>query len=218
MGLSLFAYNNLIVTFVWSLWWSTAFLATFYVLGDCDAEGYCDNEINGGFVFLFLVSFFWTAQVVKNVVHTTVAGTVGTWWFVPGEARNFCSSAVWNSYRRSVTTSFGSICFGSLIVAILQATREIVQSMRPISSGRDKFMVCVIDCMLHILARAAEYFNKWGYVYVGLYGYGFVEASTKVLSVSSDSMHLTPHYVPPQYSMPSVLFPFYSPFFVAQDF
>jgi len=180
MGLALFAYNNLVVTFLWALWWSTAFIATFYVLGDCNAEGYCENEIPKFLVFLFLVSFFWTVQVIKNIVHVTVAGTVGTWWFVPGEARSCCSPAVRNSYWRSVTTSFGSICFGSLLVAIIQATREIVYSMRTEENG---LLLCLIDCILGIIERIAEYFNKWAYIYVGLYGYGFIEASVNVLSL-----------------------------------
>jgi hypothetical protein len=181
MGLAFFAYNNLVVTFLWALWWATAFVATFYVMGNCNAEGYCENEINGFLVFLFLVSFFWTSQVIKNIVHVTVAGTVGTWWFVPGEARSCCSSAVRNSYWRSVTTSFGSICFGSLLVAIIQATREIVYSMR---TEENSLLLCLIDCILSIIEQIAEYFNKWAYIYVGLYGYGFIEASTNVLSVS----------------------------------
>ncbi len=181
MGLAFFAYNNLLITFLWSVWWSIAFMATFYVLGDCNAEFYCENEINGFLVFLFLVSFYWTTQVIKNVVHVTVAGTVGTWWFVPGEARSCCSSAVVNSYWRSVTTSFGSICFGSLLVALIQATREIVYSMR---TQENSLILCIIDCILGILEALAEYFNKWAYIYVGLYGYGFIEASTSVLEVS----------------------------------
>jgi hypothetical protein len=180
MGLAFFAYNNLLITFLWSLWWSTAFLATFYVVGDCNAEFYCENEINGFLVFLFLLSFYWTTQVIKNVVHVTVAGTVGTWWFVPGEARSCCSSAVRNSYWRSITTSFGSICFGSLLVAIIQATREVVHSMR---TEENSLLLCLIDCLLQILEQLAEYFNKWAYIYVGLYGYGFIEASTSVLEV-----------------------------------
>ena len=181
IGLAFFAYNNLLVTFLWSLWWSIACLATFYVLGDCNAEFYCENEINGFLLFLFLVSFYWTTQVIKNVVHVTVAGTVGTWWFVPGEARSCCSPAVVNSYWRSITTSFGSICFGSLLVAIIQATQEIVYSMR---TQENSLILCIIDCILLILERLVEYFNKWAYIYVGLYGYGFIEASTNVLTVS----------------------------------
>ena len=187
VGLAFFAYNNLVVTFLWALWWATAFVATTYVMGDCNAEGYCENEINGFIVFLFLVSFFWTFQVIKNVVHVTVAGTVGTWWFVPGEARSCCSSAVRNSYWRSITTSFGSICFGSLLVAIIQATREIVYSMR---TQENSLLLCLIDCILSIIERIAKYFNKWAYIYVGLYGYGFIEASTNVLSVSDVESNL----------------------------
>ena len=181
MGLAFFAYNNLLVTFLWSLWWSIAFLATVYVLGDCNAEGYCENDIPGFLVFSFLVSFYWTTQIIKNVVHVTVAGTVGTWWFVPGEARSCCSSAVVNSYWRSITTSFGSICFGSLLVALIQAARDIVYSIR---TEENSLILCILDCILLMLERLLEYFNKWAYIYVGLYGYGFLEASMTVVSVS----------------------------------
>jgi len=180
MGLAFFAYNNIMITFLWAMWWTTAFVATFYVLGDCNADGYCEHEINSFLVFLFLLSFYWTTQVIKNIVHVTVAGTVGTWWFVPGEARSCCSPAVRNSYWRSVTTSFGSICFGSLLVAIIQATREIIYSMR---NEDNSLLVCLLDCILGLLEQLAEYFNKWAYIYVGLYGYGFVEASVSVLQV-----------------------------------
>lgn len=141
---------------------------------------YCESELNGFYIFLFLISFFWTCQVIKNVVHVTVAGTVGTWWFHPDDANSFCSSAVRNSLCRSVTTSFGPICLGSLIVAIIQATRELFNAMR---SEENSLLLCVVDCLLGILESLAEMFNKWAYVYVGLYGYGFVEASLNVLQL-----------------------------------
>jgi Plasma-membrane choline transporter len=157
MGLAFFAYNNLLLTFFWSIWWSIAFVATTYVVSNCNAQAVCENEMNGGLIFLFLVSFFWTAQVVKNVVHVTVAGTVGTWWLFPHEANGCCSQAVRDSYWRSVTTSFGSICLGSLIVALIQATREIVNSMR---NQDDSLLLCIADCLLGCLEQLAEYFNK----------------------------------------------------------
>jgi uncharacterized membrane protein YczE len=68
-----------------------------------------------------------------------------------------------------------------LLVAIIQATREIVYSMR---TEENSLLLCLIDCILSIIEQIAEYFNKWAYIYVGLYGYGFIEASTNVLSVS----------------------------------
>lgn len=180
IGLAFFSYTNLFVTFLWSFWWAIAFIATSYVLGDCNVDGTCNNDINGGVVFLFLVSFFWTAQVIKNVVHTTVAGTVGTFWFSPHEANGCCSAGVRNSYFRSMTTSFGSICLGSLIVAIIQAAKEMIRSMR---EQGDSMMYCLAECLLGCIESIAEYFNQWAFVYVGLYGYTFMEAGKNVVQL-----------------------------------
>jgi hypothetical protein len=180
IGLAFFAYTNLVVSFLWSIWWAIAFVATSYVLSECDADGNCEGQINGLAVFLFLVSYFWTAQVVKNVVHTTVAGVVGTWWFVPAEASSCCSQGVRESYWRSITTSFGSICLGSLIVAIIQAVKEILHSMR---DGNDSMLMCLAECLLGCIESIVEYFNQWAYVYVGIYGYSFVEAGINVMTL-----------------------------------
>lgn len=94
-------------------------------------------------------------------------------------------------------------------MALIQATREIVNSMR---NQDDSLLLCIADCLLGCLESLAEYFNKvrlcrdlvvvyprnayrysssfvlqwttqWAYIYVGLYGYGFVEASINVLNL-----------------------------------
>ena len=126
--------------------------STLYVTGNCNAEGECES-VNGGLVFLFMLSYYWTAQVISNVVHVTTAGTVGTWWFVPTEASGCCSKAVRESYVRSLTSSFGSICFGSLIVALIQATREMVRSIR---DSDDSLLACIADCILGCLGKFSE--------------------------------------------------------------
>eukprot|EP00539_Tryblionella_compressa_P000434 CAMPEP_0178743810 /NCGR_PEP_ID=MMETSP0744-20121128/6405_1 /TAXON_ID=913974 /ORGANISM="Nitzschia punctata, Strain CCMP561" /LENGTH=521 /DNA_ID=CAMNT_0020396841 /DNA_START=20 /DNA_END=1585 /DNA_ORIENTATION=- len=182
MGLVFFAYNNMIVTFLWSIWWAIAFASSTYVLSGCNAEGVCENDVNGFITFLFFLSFYWTAQVIKNVVQCTVAGTTATWWLFPHEANSCCSQGVRDSYWRSITTSFGSICLGSLIVAIIQATRELVNSIRN-QDDSNGLLLCIADCILSCLESMAEYFNKWAYVYVGIYGYSFMEASVNVMNL-----------------------------------
>jgi len=76
--------------------------------------------------FFLLLSFYWGLQVFKNVAHTTVAGTVATFWYNAESG-----GATGASLKRSTTSSFGSICFGSLIVAFLQALRAV----RPLSDA-----------------------------------------------------------------------------------
>jgi len=128
-----------------------------------------------------LLSFYWTFQVVHNTVHTTLAGTVGTWWFQPAEAQSCCSPGLADSLRRSLTYSFGSICFGSLLVAIIEVIRSMVRSAA--NNRRGGIVTCIAQCLLYWIERVAQYFNKFAFIYVGLYGYSYLEAGKNVFSL-----------------------------------
>ena len=146
-----------------------------------------DMELNGlgaGLALLFLLSFYWTHQVLQNTLRASVAGVVGTWWFTPLEASSFCSPAVRDSVLRSSTYSLGSIAFGSLIVAILQLLRSVLRSAANDRNSRSNgILQCIAACILLYLERIVEYFNKWSYIYVGLYGYDYITAGRKVIGL-----------------------------------
>lgn len=167
LGLAVVAYLFMFVGFGYSLAWTTisnAVLNTY-----------------PGMAFLLFLSFYWTHQVLSNTMHVTTAGVVGTWWFAPLEASSFCSQSIGDSLIRSTTYSFGSICFGSLIVALIQALRQLNQHLR----GNDdaQILVCMIDCILACIEGIIEYFNKWAYIYVGLYGYNYLDAGRNVVTL-----------------------------------
>lgn len=138
-------------------------------------------------VFMMILSFYWTSQVIGNTIQSTVAGTIGTFWFVPEEAVGCCSSGLTSSLFRSLTYSFGSICMGSLLVAIIQALRAMVrqaeETARNNRDGAGALILCLAQCLLSMLEAVAEYFNKWAFIYVGLYGYGYMEAGHNVLTL-----------------------------------
>lgn len=141
-----------------------------------------DSDLSalGGIVaFLFVLSFYWTHQILKNIVRATVSGVVGTWWFSPSEASSFFSDAIRHSLIRSTTYSLGSICFGSLIVAILQMLRNSLHR----AHRNGGILRCIAMCILAYIEMLVEYFNKWAYIYVGLYGYGYVDAGKRVINL-----------------------------------
>ena len=170
-GLATLAYMSLFIVTGWTLWWTATFVSTVYVTSGCDGNGNCAGETSLWLVFALLLSYHWVFQVIKNVVHVTVAGTVGTWWFVPsadatGEKDEggtsssasrcgCCSSAVGGSYLRSMTTSFGSICMGSLLVAIVEAAKNTVRSLRESEDGGGIFL-CLAECLLACLQDVLE--------------------------------------------------------------
>lgn len=153
MGLAFYSYVSLFFIFGWSIWWAVGAMSTLYVTNGCNAQGECEQDANPGIVFIFLVSYYWVIQVISNVVHVTTAGTVGTWWFAPTEASGCCSKAVRQSYLRSITYSFGSICLGSLIVALIQAVKEMIHQAR---ENGDSMIACCAECLIGLLEAIVE--------------------------------------------------------------
>lgn len=150
-----------------------------------------NNSLQGFYYFLLSVSLYWGIQVIKSVVQVTVAGTLACWWFQPQRP-----SPVRGSLFRALTTSFGSICFGSLIVAVIQAIREVLNEFRRRAQGsrndrdRSPLVAClvgvllmVLDWLLDLLEQAVKYFNKYAYCYVAAYGLGFVQSGRLVTSL-----------------------------------
>lgn len=68
------------------------------------------------------------------------------------------------SLKRATTWSFGSICFGSLLIAVIQILRQVVNQARRNSDNRSSgaalFLLCILACLLAIFQDLVEYFNK----------------------------------------------------------
>lgn len=122
---------------------------------------------------LYIVfSMYWTMQVIQNVVHTSVCGVFATFYFLHGTGAAIMKP-VWNSFSRSITYSFGSIAFGSLIVAVIQFIRFLINSTR---NERDNLAAACADCLLGMIEGLVRYFNYYAYVHVAIYGKPFIEA------------------------------------------
>lgn len=190
----LFSFVSFISTIVW-------FAAILGVYGKAASEGtvpckdlYDDDEFqfaegqlcdknppNSILIIFLLFGFYWTQQVVQNVLHVTTAGVVGAWWFTPLANPSCCSTTITSSLRRALTYSFGSICFGSLLVAFMQILEYLVRSSR--RNGRGSIVLCIVECILQCLGRVLEYFNSWAFVYVGIYGYPYITAGKNVIQL-----------------------------------
>jgi len=150
--------------------------------GTCPADCSEQYKIPYGASFGLLVAFYWGLQVFKNLSHTTTAGSVGSWWFTPDE-----TNAVGGALRRACTWSFGSICFGSLLVAILRALEQLARSARNRDGdGGNACAACIAQCILGCLESLMEWINKWAFVYVGLYGFSFAASGRAVFKLFSD--------------------------------
>jgi Plasma-membrane choline transporter len=89
------------LAFAWTVLWCLACFAIFnrtYSCEEINGKQVCTSP-NYGYLFLLLLSFYFTHQVIQNTIHVIVAGTVGTWWFSPSDA-GCCSLGVLGSTFR----------------------------------------------------------------------------------------------------------------------
>lgn len=131
-----------------------------------------------------LLSLFWTVNVVTAVAHATVAGVMATWYFAGDEYMP--SYPVRSSFHRAMTTSFGSLCFGSLLsslVGLLRFVAETIASGSHDGSG-GSFLSSVMACFLRLMEDLVQYFNQYAFVHVAVYGCSYLEAAKKTWALT----------------------------------
>ncbi|GAX27597.1 hypothetical protein FisN_13Hh314 [Fistulifera solaris] len=160
-----------------------------------DVAQQCHDSIPLWMAVLWLLAVYWTQSVVQNVIRATTAGAVGAWWFrspdeeVEEEGGCCCCTGqqdVHDAWHRATTYSFGSICFGSLVVALVQVLERVVaeaRRQRQRQHGHDSLWLCLLDCLIESLGRVLEYFNSWAFLYVGIYGYDYMSAGQHVMTL-----------------------------------
>ncbi|KAI9201836.1 plasma-membrane choline transporter-domain-containing protein, partial [Polychytrium aggregatum] len=174
-----------LLTLAFQIVWYIALLGLFNVF-------YSNSAQPGATVWVILVfmgKFFflyWTQEVVKNTVHVTIAGLYATVYFTgtsTGDALAFhvpVSNPTLKSARRALTTSFGSICFGSLLIAIIQTLRFLARMAQNESAREGNWLLCLLACCLNCILACLEdmlnYFNHYAFTQVAIYGKDYCTA------------------------------------------
>ncbi|KAL1211528.1 hypothetical protein V5N11_023538 [Cardamine amara subsp. amara] len=124
------------------------------------------------FICVVLISLAWTMQVLKNVQHVAIsrARFVN---FAHGEDKD-----AWNALHITVKHLIGSICIGSTLVPIIVFIRGSIRSVNLMSGNSDEVMYSGADCFSSIANKLITVGNRWGFVHVGTYDKGFIEASS----------------------------------------
>lgn len=182
---------------------------------DCNYEQHCEPEVSRGHLPLLVVllfSLYWTSTVIKNVVRATVASAIGSWWFYPREMSPLCCPAVLKPLSRSLSSSLGSICFGSLVVQLaefvsfftapndgrgsscLMAGAKIAseKNSEVVADGPNDHPDSAADTVglsgrltssLNGFAAVLRTCNRWSFTYIGMYSYSFLEAGERALQL-----------------------------------
>ncbi|XP_050225229.1 uncharacterized protein LOC126674769 [Mercurialis annua] len=118
-------------------------------------------------------SLFWTGAVLCNTVHVIVSGMVFLVLIHGGrEASSMPPNPLAKSLRYAITTSFGSICYGSLFTAAIRTLRWEIRGLRS-KIGKNECLLCCVDFLFHLVETLVRFFNKYAYVQIAVNGKSF---------------------------------------------
>jgi hypothetical protein len=179
-GMILIAFVFQLLALGWSIYF------TFVVVGVYDAVQIGDLGSSWAgkkyVIFSLLgISYYWTLHVFLNIVQVTVAGVIGNWWYKSDDDTSTRAASLKMSFFRSCFYSIGSICFGSLVVGPVRVLRQLSAFFRP--SPESSSLLCLHQCahfaqtyLTSCVEALGDRFSPWSFTYVGLYGYGLIDA------------------------------------------
>lgn len=179
---------GIIVSGLFSALFSVVIVAT-YVKYDpdqgnegCDVSGgSCSKStLIGVLVFVFFAGYY-ISEVIKNIIHVCIAGVYGTWYYLSNSDQGEPKHPALGAFKRAMTYCFGPICFGSLIVSIIQLIKSFVQILKQNAFGSgDNCAGCgflILDFIIGIIEWMVRYFNHYAYCYVALYGKSYIRSA-----------------------------------------
>ena len=169
------AFGTQLLQLIWMLVWC---LGLYGIVHEDIRPSYTSSK-SGTFLAttFWMFCLYWACNTAQNIAHCTTSGAVGSWWFTTTP-----TNTVTRSLHRATTTSFGSIAFGSLIVALIQTARFVLKSLER-ATKKHNFIVCCLRCILNIIEGWVRYFNKYAFVVVALYGTNFKSSGSEVWSL-----------------------------------
>jgi len=177
-GMYVAAFMGCFVFIAFAIFWQFSIDAALL-----NSSNYTNAGLNAILVFHFFV-LYWTSQIVNNTIHLTTSGVFATYFYlgvaqgtsvlVPVENPTFAS------FKRSIN-SFGSNCFGSLLISIIQTIKLVVSyAKNDAANNRDGALAilgCILECLLGVMGDIVEYFNSYAFTHVAVYGKDYITAA-----------------------------------------
>jgi len=145
------------------------------------------NEKVRNLMLYQVFAFFWITAFLSAVYQHVVAGSVAGWYFSRDVMANRPRVNAFTSLFHSVTTSFGSLAFGSLVLAVIQFLNVLLELSKK-SNTQNRFLVCLIrglQCLLGCIQGIVQYINKFAYIHVAMHGYSFCKAARECFELIS---------------------------------
>ncbi|XP_041861493.1 choline transporter-like protein 5-B isoform X2 [Melanotaenia boesemani] len=127
------------------------------------------------FVFLWLVNF------ILALGQCTLAGAFASYYWALKKPKDIPDCPLYSSFSRAIRYHTGSLAFGSLILALAQMVRIVLEYLDHKLKGSQnacaRFLICCLKCCFWCLEHVIKFINRNAYIMIAIYGRNFCTSS-----------------------------------------
>ncbi|KAM5270629.1 choline transporter-like protein 5 isoform 8-T9 [Hipposideros larvatus] len=127
------------------------------------------------FVFLWLINF------VIALGQCTLAGAFASYYWALNKPEDIPPYPLFTAFGRAIRYHTGSLAFGSLILAVIQMLRIVLEyldkRLKEPQNNISKFFQCCLKCCFWCLEKAVKFLNRNAYVMIAIYGKNFCRSA-----------------------------------------
>ncbi|XP_072177014.1 choline transporter-like protein 2 [Diadema setosum] len=125
-----------------------------------------------------LFMFFWLVNFMIAWGQMTLAGAFASYYWAFTKPQDIPAFPLLKSFWRSIRYHLGTIAFGSLIIAIIQMIRVMLEYIEQKLKGNAenevvKFIIKCLKCCFWCLEKIMKFLNKNAYIMCAIYGKNF---------------------------------------------
>ncbi|XP_074835566.1 choline transporter-like protein 2 isoform X2 [Carettochelys insculpta] len=121
--------------------------------------------------------FFWLANFVIALGQVTLAGAFASYYWAFKKPDDIPAFPLFSSFGRALRYHTGSLAFGSLILAIIQIIRVILEyldhRLKVAENKFAKFLLTCLKCCFWCLEKFIKFLNRNAYIMIAIYGTNF---------------------------------------------
>ncbi|XP_049911770.1 choline transporter-like protein 5-B isoform X2 [Epinephelus moara] len=127
------------------------------------------------FVFLWLVNF------TIALGQCTLAGAFASYYWALRKPTDIPACPLYSSFSRAIRYHTGSLAFGSLILAVVQLVRIVLEyldhNLKGSQNAFARFVLCCLKCCFWCLEHFIKFINRNAYIMIAIYGKNFCTSS-----------------------------------------
>ncbi|XP_014770495.1 choline transporter-like protein 2 isoform X2 [Octopus bimaculoides] len=124
-----------------------------------------------------LFMFFWLVNFVSAMGQLTLAGAFASYYWSFNKPDDIPSLPLLKSFWRCFRYHFGSLAFGSLLIAIVQMIRLLLEyldhKLKDVENPVAKFILKCMRCCFWCLEKFLKFLNKNAYIMIAVHGKNF---------------------------------------------